>query len=162
MELHTDDLTAMADLSARLLDVKEREEKVKKDYQTIRQTVFAIADRIGGKESKVAVEVLAAGRRIGRTMVYGSPSVDIDQLRELVGETVFKKLTVATTTYSIDFEALAKALKDELITEGTVKKALVAGRVSERLLHSKIGSAEDKRELDYQAPKNPLEGLVEF
>ena len=162
MELHIDDLTALTELSMRLLDIKKRKDEAEKDYQTVRKTVFAVADRLAGKESKLAIEVPQTGRRLGRTMVYGSPSVDIDQLQELVDEDTFNQITVATVTYSIDYEALAQALKNEVITESTVKKALVAGRVSERLLHSKIGSAEDKREQEGATSKSLLEGLVEF
>lgn len=160
--LDADDMKALTDLSVRLLDIKKRKDEAEKDYQTVRKTVFAIADRLGGKESKLAVEVYTTGRRIGRTMVYGSPSVDLDRLLELVGPTVFDKVTTTTVTRSIDFEALAQALKDELITESTIKKAMIAGKVTERILHSKVGSAEDKREQEGVVPKSPLEGLVEF
>lgn len=160
--MDADDLRTLASLSAQLLDIKKQKEDAEKAYQEVRKSVFAIADRIGGEESKVAVEVLATGRRIGRSMVYGSPSADIDKLRELVDKITFKRITVRTVTYSLDFEGLAQALKDENLTTSTLKKALIPGRVSERLLHSKIGSAEDKREQEGAPSKSTLEGLVEF
>jgi len=160
--MNEDDLRTLASLSAQLLDIKKQKEDAEKAYQEVRKSVFAISDRIGGEESKVAVEVLATGRRIGRSMVYGSPHCDLDILLDVVGKEVFDRVTTTTVTRIVDFEALAKALKDEVVTESMLRKALVAGKVQQRLLHSKIGSAEDKRQQEGAVTKSLLEGLVEF
>jgi len=158
-------LAKLARFSKALVGIQRRKKDAESEYQAIRLEVFAQVNRLAGEGSKLSVELEETGYRIGRTLQHGSPSLDADKLREVIGDDLFERVTTQIVTYSIDYAALRDAIKAEEVTHSQIEKAIVPGRTTERLIHSKIGSAQDKREQESeQAPpvKSDVEGLLEF
>lgn len=151
----------LAGYSAALVGIEAQRKESDRLYKLVRGQVFDLIDQLAGPDSKLAVEIPATGRRIGRTMVYGSPSLDADKLREVVGDEAFEKVTVKTVTYSIDYGAMRDAIRNEEITRSQVEKAVIPGTVTSRLLHSKIGGKSDDEE-STPAAKSPVAELLEF
>lgn len=158
-------LAQLAHFSAALIGINKRKREAESEYQTVRKQVFVQVNKLAGEGSKFTAELEETGYRIGRTLVHGSPSLDADKLREAIGDKLFKRVTTQTVTYSINYEALRDALREEEVTHSQIEKAIIPGRTTERLVHSKIGSAQDAKEQELEkAPpaKSDVEELLEF
>lgn len=160
-EITTEEMAALTGLSVILIDIKRRQDEADKQYSEARKQLFAIIDRLAGPDSKLTVEVPTTGRRIGRTLVYGSPSMDADALRAEIGDEKFEKVTTKTVTFAIDYAAMREAILAEEVTRSQIEKAVIPGRVTQRFLHTKIGSREDQ-DTETSRPKTEVEGLLEF
>jgi hypothetical protein len=149
----------LTDISLTLAGIDQRKKEAETDYQAARRALFALLDRETGVGSRITIPIPETGRRIGRTIAYGSPSLDAEALRVAIGDEKFEKVTTKTVTYALDFKALHQALLDEEITKSQIENAIIPGSVTQRLLHSKIGSKDDTEE---PRPKTEVEGLLEF
>ena len=154
-------IAALTDISITLAGVDQRKKDAESDYQAARLALFALLDLETGVGSKITVPIPETGRRIGRTIVYGSPSLNAEALRMAIGDEKFEKVTTKTVTYSLDFAALKEAILAEEITRSQIEKAITSGSVTQRLMHSKIGSREDQ-DVELPRPKTEVEGLLEF
>jgi len=144
---------ALAKADEERKDAEARREKLRKAF-------FELATVFVGPDNRYDYDCQATGRRLQRVVVVGSPSIDYTSMEGTLDPEVFdrvvKKTKVVSYTYEIDYDAFLESVNREEITRFQIDKFTEPGRISCRLVHNKIKTAEPE-----EAPlSDPLRELL--
>lgn len=153
-------IVALEEISRDLVQAEKDKKEAEARREDLRKKFFDLATAFVGPDSRYSYDVAATGRRLQRSVAFGSPAVNYDLLRELLGPELFERVVkaVVVTTYEIDYQAFLEAVNREEITKAQIDKAVTPGRVTCRLLHSKIKTGETSPE-EEEKP-DPLNELI--
>jgi hypothetical protein len=165
-EIAPDVIVAFEELSQKLVAAEKARESAETEREDLRKAFFALATELVGADTRYSYDVKATGRRLQRVVVFGSPIVHYDRLETILAPEVFtrvvkkQEITTTTVTYELDYEALRDAINKEEITRAQLEACVDAGRVSCRLMHTRIKKGEPLAPEPEPVAPDPLSDLI--
>jgi len=168
-EIAADVIVAFEELSQKLLVAEKARESAETEREDLRKAFFALATELVGADTRYSYDVKATGRRLQRVVVFGAPTVHYDRLETVLAPEVFtrvvkkQEITTTTVTYELDYEAMREAINKEEITRAQLEACVDAGRVTCRLMHTRIKKGEPAPEPEeIPAPAHPLDAIIKW
>jgi len=160
-------IVALEELSTKLLAAEKAKADAEKEREELRQAFFELATAMVGADTRYSYDVKATGRRLQRIVAFGSPTVHYDRLELVLPSEVFHRVVktqeVVTTTYELQYEALRDAVNNEEVTREQLEACIDSGKVSFRLLHTKIKAGEPEPETEPETkPTDLLSDLIKW
>ena len=137
-EMLTEYRPRLQELALELAALKAEQEYLERAITERRAQVLEIAQNLAGAEQRLLLPLPEVGLALDRRVTRRGGEVDPVRLAKVLSPEVFMEVTVATTTVTVNRQALDRARRAGRITDAQLLEASSPGTVSYSVLVTEV------------------------